>query len=135
MATGRASDLVFPSKSGAPLSHRNVQSRGFDAAARLAGIDGVSFHSLRHAFASRMIFRGTSPSLLARLMGHEVQRRPRSAATSTSSMRCERTRPSAAPCRADCAKRCAKALWRPWRGFGGSLSLGSTKLQSAFQPS
>ena len=71
MATGRASDLVFPSKSGTPLSHRNVQSRGFDPAAKLAEIEGVSFHSLRHAFASRMIFRGTSSTVLARLMGHE----------------------------------------------------------------
>jgi integrase len=31
----------------------------------------VTFHSLRHAFASRMISRGTSENVLANLMGHE----------------------------------------------------------------
>jgi len=36
-----------------------------------AGIEGVSFHSMRHAFASRMIDRGISSTVLAALMGHE----------------------------------------------------------------
>ena len=71
MATARASELVFPSRDGTPLSHRNVQERGFNKAAKLAGIEGVTFHSLRHAFASRMIHRGASSTVLARLMGHE----------------------------------------------------------------
>jgi integrase len=43
----------------------------FEPAAALAEIDGVSFHSLRHAFASRMISPGISATVLARLMGHE----------------------------------------------------------------
>jgi integrase len=36
-----------------------------------AGIEGVTFHSMRHAFASRMIDRGISSTVLAALMGHE----------------------------------------------------------------
>ena len=62
---------VFASKSGAPLGHRNVTRRGFEVAAGHAGIEGVSFHSMRHAFASRMISRGISSTVLAALMGHE----------------------------------------------------------------
>jgi integrase len=71
LAEGRAGSFVFISRIGGPLSHRNVQRRAFEPAAALAEIDGVSFHSLRHAFASRMISRGISATVLARLMGHE----------------------------------------------------------------
>ncbi len=45
--------------------------RGFEPAAQHAEIEGVTFHSMRHAFASRMIDRGISSTVLARLMGHE----------------------------------------------------------------
>lgn len=62
---------VFASKSGRPLAHRNATGRGFDVAANVAGLAGVSFHSMRHAFASRMIDRGISSTVLAKLMGHE----------------------------------------------------------------
>jgi integrase len=64
-------DPVFASKNGRPLAHRNVTRRGFVPAAKKAGIAGVSFHDMRHAFASRMIHRGISPTVLAKLMGHE----------------------------------------------------------------
>ena len=62
---------VFAARNGKPLSHRNATRRGFEKAAEHAGIDGVSFHSMRHAFASRMIHRGISSTVLAKLMGHE----------------------------------------------------------------
>jgi 2-polyprenyl-3-methyl-5-hydroxy-6-metoxy-1,4-benzoquinol methylase len=42
--------------------------RGFKVAAEQAGIEGVTFHSTRHAFASRMIDRGISSTVLAALM-------------------------------------------------------------------
>jgi integrase len=61
---------VFAARNGKPLGYRNVTRRGFEAAAAEAGIDGVSFHSMRHAFASRMIDRGISSTVLAALMGH-----------------------------------------------------------------
>lgn len=64
-------DFVFPTRNGKGLSHRNVQSRGFDKAADLAGIEGVTFHDLRHAFASRMIYNGINSTDLAAVMGHE----------------------------------------------------------------
>jgi integrase len=62
---------VFSARNGKPLGHRNATRRGFEAAAEEAGIEGVSFHSMRHAFASRMIDRGISSTVLAALMGHE----------------------------------------------------------------
>jgi integrase len=44
---------VFAARNGKPLKHRNATRRGFELAAEKAGIDGVTFHSMRHAFASR----------------------------------------------------------------------------------
>jgi integrase len=66
-----ADDPVFASRNGKPLGHRNATRRGFEKAAERAEIEGVSFHSMRHAFASRMIDRGISSTVLAALMGHE----------------------------------------------------------------
>ncbi len=63
-------DFVFASHSGRPLTHRNVQRRGFERAADVAGLEGVTFHDLRHAFASIMVERGVSSAVLASLMGH-----------------------------------------------------------------
>ena len=62
---------MFAARNGKPLKHRNATRRGFEAAAKEAGIEAVSFHSMRHAFASRMIDRGISSTVLAALMGHE----------------------------------------------------------------
>ena len=64
-------DSVFAARNGKPLPHHNATRRGFELAAAKAGITGVSFHSMRHAFASRMIHRGISSTVLAALMGHE----------------------------------------------------------------
>jgi integrase len=66
---------VFASATGQPLNHRNVAQRGFEAAAGDGGLlaDGqprVTVHDLRHAFASIMIERGLSSTVLARVMGH-----------------------------------------------------------------
>jgi integrase len=66
---------VFASATGQPLHHRNVAQRGFEAAAKEAGLleEGqprITFHDLRHAFASIMIECGLSSTVLARVMGH-----------------------------------------------------------------
>lgn len=65
---------IFASRSGKPLSHRNATRRGFEPAAKRAGINGVTFHDMRHAFASRMISRGVDPVALAKLLGHQDAR-------------------------------------------------------------
>lgn len=64
-------DPVFAARNGRPLGHRNVTRRGFEPAAEKAGLEDVTFHEMRHAFASRMISRGISSTVLAKLMGHE----------------------------------------------------------------
>ncbi|MBA3735677.1 MAG: site-specific integrase [Actinobacteria bacterium] len=64
-------DPLFASKLGRPLTHRNASRRGFEKAAEHAEIEGVSFHDMRHAFASRMIDRGISSTVLAKILGHE----------------------------------------------------------------
>jgi integrase len=62
---------VFASRVGGRLSHRNVQRRGFDPAAADAGIEGASFHDLRHYFGSRLADRGLTARQIADAMGHK----------------------------------------------------------------
>lgn len=64
-------DPLFASRNGKPLGHRNVSGRGFKPAIDLVAIEDVTFHDMRHAFASRMIARGIEAVTLSKLMGHE----------------------------------------------------------------
>jgi integrase len=66
-------DPVFASRTGTPLSHRNVTKRGFGPAAARAELQ-VSIHDARHAFASRMISRGIDAVTLSGLLGHKNPR-------------------------------------------------------------
>ena len=64
-------DFVFASRDGTPLGHRNVDRRGFEPARDLAGLPGsLTFHELRHAFASRAAHRGVPLNVLSEIMGH-----------------------------------------------------------------
>jgi integrase len=64
-------DFVFASNTGGPLSHRNVQRRGFEAARDLAELSPeLTFHDLRHAFASIAAHRGVPINVLSEVMGH-----------------------------------------------------------------
>nr|MBA2599166.1 site-specific integrase [Actinomycetota bacterium] len=64
-------DFVFAATTGGPLSHRNLQRRGFELARDRAGIDPtVTFHDLRHAFASYAAHRGVPVNVLSEVMGH-----------------------------------------------------------------
>jgi len=72
-AAGRAKpdDLVFCGRDGGPLGHRNLTRRGFEAARDRAGLDeSLSFHDMRHCFASRAISRGVQLQLLSEVLGH-----------------------------------------------------------------
>jgi integrase len=65
------SDPIFASKAGSPLQYRNVTRRGFEAARDLAGLpSSLSFHSLRHAAASRLIAAGVDDVVVADQLGH-----------------------------------------------------------------
>jgi integrase len=64
-------EFVFGSNTGGPLSHRNVQRRGFEAARDHAALShALSFHDLRHAFASLAAHRGVPEGVLSEVMGH-----------------------------------------------------------------
>jgi integrase len=62
---------IFASHRGTPLGHRNVARRGFEPARKIAGLDDVDFHDLRHAAASRLIAAGIDDALIADQLGHE----------------------------------------------------------------
>jgi integrase len=64
-------DPIFASRAGTPLGHRNVTRRGYEPAAKLAGLEDVSFHDLRHAAASRLIAARLDDELIADQLGHE----------------------------------------------------------------
>jgi integrase len=63
MAAPDKTGPVFASRTGGRLSHRNVERRGFDAAAADAGIEGVTLHDLRHAYGSRLASKGLTARL------------------------------------------------------------------------
>jgi integrase len=63
---------IFASRTGTPLSHRNVTARGFERARDLAKLpEHLTFHDLRHAAASRLIDAGLDSVTVAEVLGHE----------------------------------------------------------------
>jgi integrase len=71
MAAPDKAGPVFASRTGGRLAHRNVERRGFDAAAVDAGLEGVTLHDLRHAYGSRLASKGLSARQIADAMGHK----------------------------------------------------------------
>lgn len=65
-------DLVFASRTGGPLEHRNVAQRGLRKACKTAGIAErfPTFHELRHAHASAWIANGGDLVELSARLGH-----------------------------------------------------------------
>lgn len=71
---GDHDDLVFASRTGAPLDHRNIAKRGLASAVRRAKLDAShrapTFHELRHAHASAWIASGGDLVELSARLGH-----------------------------------------------------------------
>ena len=71
-----ADGLVFPNKGGAPYERMDraegVEGKGYFAdAVEAAGLKGrVTFHSLRHLFAVRLLTRGVPITVVSELLGH-----------------------------------------------------------------
>lgn len=63
-------DLVFSATSGQTIGHRNITARGLAKAADGAGLEAVTFHVLRHTFASILIAQGRDPVFVSRQLGH-----------------------------------------------------------------
>jgi integrase len=63
-------DLVFCSAAGRTIGHRNLTARGLEKAAKRAALKDVTFHVLRHTFASILIAKGHDPVFVSRQLGH-----------------------------------------------------------------
>jgi integrase len=63
-------DLVFCTTTGQTKGHRNLTGRGLEKAAKAAGLQAVTFHVLRHTFASILIAQGHDPVFVSRQLGH-----------------------------------------------------------------
>jgi integrase len=69
-ALGRKSEFVFYNhETGNPFVDLKG---GFALACRKAGIEGVSWHTLRHTFASRVVARGADIATVQQLLGHST---------------------------------------------------------------
>jgi integrase len=62
--------LAFPSEAGGPLDSRNVYHRDFLPCLKATGLRRVTFHALRHTFASLLIQSGASLTYVKEQMGH-----------------------------------------------------------------
>ncbi|MBP2365039.1 tyrosine-type recombinase/integrase [Pseudonocardia parietis] len=63
-------DLVFSGRGGGILRNGNFRRDTFDAAAKRAGVVGVTPHALRHTAASLAIAAGATVVLVQRMLGH-----------------------------------------------------------------
>jgi integrase len=61
---------VFASATGGVLDRRNMTRRGVEAAAKRAGLTGVSMHVLRHTYASVLIAGGCNVKYAQQQLGH-----------------------------------------------------------------
>ncbi len=66
--SGSMSEVVFLSSRGTP--YRSFRS-AFERAVRKGSIEDVTFHSLRHTFASRLVMAGVDLPTVKELMGHK----------------------------------------------------------------
>lgn len=71
LASGDARRPVFEGRRGRRIAPRTVQQRVAHYAGRLAGLQGISPHALRHSFASHLLDGGAGIRAVQELLGHE----------------------------------------------------------------
>jgi integrase len=70
VAASRHPELVFPSERGRPLSRSSFAEKVYKTIARDAGVPVLSFHSLRHCFASWYMREHDDVWALKEILGH-----------------------------------------------------------------
>lgn len=68
LLTGNRDGFVFQTADGRPQEHRNAR-RAFDVACERAGLD-ITYHQLRHNFASALIASGADVTFVSHQLGH-----------------------------------------------------------------
>lgn len=63
-------DLIFATATGRTVGHRNLTGRGLEKARERAELPSVTFHTLRHTFASLLISQGQDPVFVSHQLGH-----------------------------------------------------------------
>lgn len=66
----KSQDLVFTTSSDTMRDERNL-TRGFYVALEKSGVENLTFHDLRHTFATRLVHAGVDLYKVQRLLGHK----------------------------------------------------------------
>lgn len=66
----RAEDLVFQSPGRGPIRASNFRLRVWKPAVKAAGLEGLTFHGLRHSAAGLMIALGAQPKVIQQRLRH-----------------------------------------------------------------
>src|SRR5712692_3017298 len=69
-ASARSDDLVFGTQRGTPLCRRNLMNRQLAPACKALGLEGISWHTLRHSNATLLDAVGTPLGTVQALLGH-----------------------------------------------------------------
>jgi integrase len=63
--------LVFSTIKGTPVDAQNVTARSFKNILKCAGLPDLPFHDLRHSAATILLVKGTHPTYVQKLLGHQ----------------------------------------------------------------
>jgi integrase len=63
-------NLVFPNRRGNLLDHNNLYHRDFKNLLKQAGLEGFTFHSLRHTCATLLLSKNVNPKIVQEMLGH-----------------------------------------------------------------
>jgi integrase len=63
-------NLVFPSPKTNGILHPNSLHKAFDKYIKMAGVPRITFHGLRHTFATTLLANNVNPKIVQEMLGH-----------------------------------------------------------------